>query len=296
MMKSDQKKPVTLEDLLRLKRAERPSAEFWPRFERELRAKQLAAIVARRPWWSELPHRIFSNLSRYHLPLGATAVLAVTFISLRHYQPAESSPVLASSLKAISASTESVSPALEREVARAAVPPAPSAEDDDALGRNETVAANAPASLEAVPSVTNSRMLRGDVSAMNALLGVSGSEGSENGKNSIASTSVSLPGANFASLSSSIKTPFNPAILAEKRGFENRVLPARSVDPLANVTPPDRVRIKKYQPDTVFPSSEPVKVVSARSSDRIVRGMSDERLYETSSRIGFGGNHLALKF
>ena len=293
MMKSDQKKPVTLEDLLRLKRAERPSAEFWPRFERELRAKQLAAIVARRPWWSELPHRIFSNLSRYHLPLGATAVLAVTFISLRHYQPAESSPALASSLKAISASTESVSPALEREVARAAVPPAPSAGDDNALGYKETVAANAPASVEAVPSGTNPRMLRGDVSAMNALLGVSGSE---NGKNSIASTPVSLPGVNFASLSSSIKTPFNPAILAEKRGFENRVLPARSVDPLANVTPPDRVRIKKYQPDTVFPSSEPVKVVSARSSDRIVRGMSDERLYETSSRIGFGGNHLALKF
>ena len=44
-MKSDHQKPVSLEDLLRLKRAERPAPEFWVQFERELRAKQLAALV-----------------------------------------------------------------------------------------------------------------------------------------------------------------------------------------------------------------------------------------------------------
>ena len=37
---------VTIEDLLRLKRAERPPASFWSDFDREMRAKQLAAIGA----------------------------------------------------------------------------------------------------------------------------------------------------------------------------------------------------------------------------------------------------------
>lgn len=41
----------TLDDLLRLKRAERPDAAFWDDFERGLRQKQLAAIVEPRPWW-----------------------------------------------------------------------------------------------------------------------------------------------------------------------------------------------------------------------------------------------------
>ena len=85
-MKSDRPKSVTLEDLLRLKRAERPPAEFWNQFERELRAKQLAALVVKRPWWRTLPARAFAGFSRYHLPLGATAVLAITFLSVREYQ------------------------------------------------------------------------------------------------------------------------------------------------------------------------------------------------------------------
>ena len=47
-MNQENKRPVTLEDLLRLKRAERPAAEFWVRFDRELRAKQEAAEPAAR--------------------------------------------------------------------------------------------------------------------------------------------------------------------------------------------------------------------------------------------------------
>jgi len=68
---------VTLEDLLRAKRAERPPAEFWTRFEEELRAKQLAALVQQRPWWVGVGERVRGTLVRYGLPLGATAALAV---------------------------------------------------------------------------------------------------------------------------------------------------------------------------------------------------------------------------
>jgi len=45
---TQRKTPVAIEDSC-LKRLERPSEDFWPQFEKELRAKQLAAIVEKRP-------------------------------------------------------------------------------------------------------------------------------------------------------------------------------------------------------------------------------------------------------
>ena len=78
--------PVTLEQLLRLKRAEQPSEEFWNRFERELHQKQLAALVERRPWWHRIPQFL---ARRTYLPIGATAILAFTLISVKFYAPAQ---------------------------------------------------------------------------------------------------------------------------------------------------------------------------------------------------------------
>ncbi len=80
----DPRSPVTLEQLLQLKRAERPDAEFWTKFDAELRQKQLAALVQRRAWWQELPH-LFAR--RAYLPIGAAAVLTFTFVSVRNYSP-----------------------------------------------------------------------------------------------------------------------------------------------------------------------------------------------------------------
>ena len=80
---------VSLEELLQLKRAERPAPEFWDRFEQDLRVKQLAAIVEKRPWWValRLPQaaRTMAGLS-LQLPLGAAAVLAFSFVVVRDYR------------------------------------------------------------------------------------------------------------------------------------------------------------------------------------------------------------------
>lgn len=84
MSESDQRPKVTIEDLLRLKRAERPGAEFWSNFERELRQKQLSALLDKRPWWQEMP-QFFAR--RAYLPLGATAILAFTLVSVRYSSP-----------------------------------------------------------------------------------------------------------------------------------------------------------------------------------------------------------------
>jgi hypothetical protein len=82
----NQRPKVTVEDLLRLKRAERPAPEFWGNFERELRQKQLAALLEKRPWWQEIPQFL---ARRAYLPVGATAILAFTLISVKYYEPAQ---------------------------------------------------------------------------------------------------------------------------------------------------------------------------------------------------------------
>lgn len=105
----DQRSRVTVEDLLRLKRAERPDPEFWNKFEVELRQKQLAALVQRGPWWHRLP-QLFAR--RAYVPIGAAAVLTVTLVSVRTYLPGQFAGV-----------PESVAPATEMAVASAGSSP-----------------------------------------------------------------------------------------------------------------------------------------------------------------------------
>jgi hypothetical protein len=86
MPESNQRSKVTVEDLLRLKRAERPDAEFWTKFERELRQKQLTALMEKRPWWQQLPQFL---ARRAYLPVGASAILAFTLVSVKYYAPTQ---------------------------------------------------------------------------------------------------------------------------------------------------------------------------------------------------------------
>lgn len=77
--------PPSLEDLLRLKRAERPSPEFWTRFDSELRQKQLSALMERRAWWQVWPQQLLQG--RALMPASAAAMLAVAVVSFRLAQP-----------------------------------------------------------------------------------------------------------------------------------------------------------------------------------------------------------------
>jgi len=86
MSKPEQNSKVTIEDLLRLKRAERPAPEFWANFERELREKQLTALVQKRRWWHELPVRLNRRL---YMPAGAAAIVAFTLVTVRYSAPSQ---------------------------------------------------------------------------------------------------------------------------------------------------------------------------------------------------------------
>jgi len=84
MPESHQPRKVSVEDLLRLKRAERPGPEFWASFEHELRQKQLTALMQKRSWWQGVP-QIFAR--RAYVPLGAAAILTFTLISIKYSTP-----------------------------------------------------------------------------------------------------------------------------------------------------------------------------------------------------------------
>lgn len=86
----DQRSKVTLEDLLRLKRTELPSQEFWSRFEYDMRQKQLTALVKRRHWWHDLS-RLLNR--RVYLPVGASAIVALSLITVRYFSPTQIAPV-----------------------------------------------------------------------------------------------------------------------------------------------------------------------------------------------------------
>ena len=154
MPNQNHRPPVTLEQLLRLKRAEQPTEEFWTRFDRELREKQLAALVERRPWWQTMP-QIFAR--RAYLPIGATAILAFTLVSVKFYAPTQlaqveelpGNPSAVVVVEPALAGAEQITPA-----SVASIAPARSDAVDDVVASpiNDRVAVAAPAAT----SVTNS--------------------------------------------------------------------------------------------------------------------------------------------
>jgi hypothetical protein len=95
-MKQDTDPKITIEDLIRLKKAERPPAEFWANFESQIRTKQLSAIVSRRPWWDRFS-RVLGVVNRHQLSFGAAAAFAMAFAGFRyvsaHPEAAKAAPM-----------------------------------------------------------------------------------------------------------------------------------------------------------------------------------------------------------
>ncbi len=283
MIKPESDRTIKLEDLLQLKRAERPPAEFWKRFDEELRAKQLAALVQRRPWWQGVP-AFLSRTARYHLPIGATAALALTLVSFKeraHTHSVEMSPRIGSVVEArqnqpimnvvISTSEEDASPA----------PAAAVMESSHATGA-ASLAANELRSEATAP---------GELSRLVPMLDLP----------SVASTnsSVELPASRSIAQNLAEAEKTAPGVtnryLASVGGFESRLAPVRkaSVEPLAQMdTPADRRRNRLL--GTALPSSGATPVLA---NDRITSRLSDDRLTEEAiSRFGAKGDRLLVKF
>ncbi len=288
MMKPDSQRPVTLEDILRLKRNERPPAEFWTRFDRELRAKQLAALVEKRPWWRTISlARVSAGLRRFHLPLGATAVLGVTLLSVREYQEPKSAAV-ARPVPGPSSGVAEVVPTSGVAVAGPATRAVEFVRAEAAVPSPEADEPGTPDN--AGPALSSDATPSGNFAQMLPLVGVAATPE----ESAVASSpSARLIAENFAALQAD--EPFvarrwqSPA-----RGFETRVLPARAkpVEPLSQMKIPSVSR-RSYliASATLAATTAPVL-----ASDRSARGLSDERLYETISRVNARGAGMLVKF
>jgi len=77
--KDGSKKQIELEDLLRLKRAERPDPAFWETFDRELHQRQLQALVRQDFAFTRL-WRFLAGHIHPGMPVAAAALFVMAFV------------------------------------------------------------------------------------------------------------------------------------------------------------------------------------------------------------------------
>lgn len=277
-MSHDSKRPVTLEDLLRLKRAERPPPEFWEQFDRELRVKQLAALVEKRPWWRGMP-TVSSGWRRLQLPLGAAAVLALTFVTVRDFSTTAEQPAPAP------VRTAGNSPAVVH-------PIAPAADEANTLAAStdSAPAVNAPAesSVLIAPANDTESMAPAGNSPVLPLLAGTFEATPATAETSPSARSIA---ANLAALES-VAPAMVGGLLSPARESRGLVARAVAVEPLQQMTPPSEVRLARYRSPLVAMSAEETD----RTGERIARRISGDRLYEQIGRISGRGDRVNLKF
>lgn len=297
MMNSPENKPsVTLEDLLRLKRAERPSPEFWAKFESQLRAKQLAAIVEKQPWWRSLS---LAGLVRHRVLLGSTALLAISFVSIREYRAVPAHPKSGEAVRevALTGSSTSLAPAeavVLAETANVVAPPAVEAApvrlDSNAVARVAAPENSVEASVYAgAPVESQAVAARADDAPQAAqwLVAVDRPD-----PDRLSPTARSIAD-NLAAAKEAHPELTNRFFGVS--GFEKRVMPSsrQTVDPLAQMRSPSETHLRVLASSVRSSSS----VALGRDSERITRRISDERLTEEAiSRFGARGNELSVKF
>jgi hypothetical protein len=268
-MKSDPKKStVTLEDLLRMKRAERPPAEFWSEFERDLRAKQLAAIVEPRPWWAPFI-RISAKFSRYPLPVGATAILALTFLTVREYRAPDAVPAYESGIAVAPLDTA------EPLATHVASPASSSAPMTDAM-----LVVTTP-----VETVSPAAVTTGQRSHTVPLARV---------QPEVVEPS---PSARYIAANLAAAQADQPGIVDEVFGRMPRVAASTTPvrDPLAQLSSRGETRRSRLMAMVVEASVSSEETVMP-SSDRLARRLTEDRLYDSISRIGVQGDRVAIKF
>ncbi len=268
-MKQDQQKPVTVEVLLQLKRTERPAPEFWAQFDRDLRAKQLAAIVTEKPWWQKIPE-FARGLQRYYLPIGATAALVVVALGVQHYSFSEKSVPVAPQ-------------AVESTVAKAQVAPAPVS--TPTMKRTSMVAASAE-----VSSAVESHSAEIEVPAVSA-----------RAKVQIQPDAANLPSAQLIAANiASAEPEMASRVWGDAANFEARPAIAgamQTTEPLTQIASPSSTRRPRTLTGATLIAANYSTDSSNHVGDRVLRRLpSETRLPDRPIRYDVGGNQLSIKF
>lgn len=269
------KSQVTLEDLLRVKRAERPPAEFWGDFERGMRTKQLAAIVEPRPWWAPLI-RVGAKVARYQLPVGAAAILAITFITLREYRTVEIASVY--------------EPAVATVVSARAVA-------DVKTISNGSVSSPIVADVPMIaPEIPVSAAMAAEVPAEQAPALAATTLGSSS---HVIPVSVEpTPSARYIAENFAAARADHPELDRVLNGSSRNVDLTSRVEPLAQVNVPGQSRRARLLGGIAsFASTNSNNDSSLRMNDQSSSRLTERRLSESEiSRIDVGGSRLTVKF
>lgn len=83
---------VSLEDLLRFKRAERPSEAFWEQFDSELHQRMMQTLVKKDPWYMQVFRGLTGKVAQSTAITAAAAVLALIVIRPAFTGVGESGP------------------------------------------------------------------------------------------------------------------------------------------------------------------------------------------------------------
>ena len=267
MLPSEQKSPVTIEDLLRLKKTERPGTEFWSQFERELRQKQLTALVQKRRWWHDLPVLLSR---RVYVPAGAAAIVAFTLMTVRY---SASGPVaqIENTAPKIAAADPAIETLPVTEV---------SSTDRSYVRPEESVAPVRVARHDAAPSASASS----DVTEGVGLLPVQ-----------VAQRETETPSARFVAANLERLEQSEPDLVNAVMG--SRLTPARAATNADLSTDGDVDAAKKYRLIARYAehSLSPEPAAPALLRERIARRLGDD-ITERISRVGLEGSRVSLKF
>jgi len=282
-------KAVTVEDLLRLKRAERPAAEFWSQFDDALRAKQLAAIVERRPWWRIEFRGVAAGLARLRVPVGLAAVAVLSFVTVQQFRAPTN--------------LASEAPVNDADVAGGTVVSV----NGGALVAVTTTDPNlVNAALEAVVDADNavapalaSAEVRSSVGAAVTSLSLAAAAASPVSEESGALATVGLA-SNLRSLRASGFTGLDSTGVAmlELGTLRSSARAASVEEPLARVTSPTESRRERLAA-LVAPAS--MKSLSSAGSpdrvrERMISRLSEDELYSSVSRLGVERGGLRVSF
>jgi hypothetical protein len=278
---NSQKRAVTLEELVRVKRAERPPPEFWDQFEREMRVKQLAAIVEPKPWWAPFI-RVGARVSRHQVPIGAAAILLLSFVSIREYRTAEFRPVFVPEVSHPVTEIENIaesSASAERQ-------------DAEAIATSVTSISTTPRSEVAAAPLTTSNPVSvnvatqvGTVAHVVPLM--------DRAPAAVEPT----PSARYIAANLAAVRATDPSIVNDVFAASVRVKGLREPvrDPLTQINTNGESRRSRFL-TTALPAIANSSDVSVGTSDRVARRLTEDRLYDSISRVGVRGDRVAIKF
>lgn len=81
---------INLDQLLELKRSEKPSAEFWDGFQKDFRQRQLQTLISEEPSWKRLLPLVFSRTSLLFPLSGMAVAIFVLVVNFQKDSPLHS--------------------------------------------------------------------------------------------------------------------------------------------------------------------------------------------------------------